>query len=126
MSPRGTAIFALLSAVSAAQLRLCSAAVVTPTPTTYVRRTYTVNVPFFTKYWWVGFIIMFIAFLLIVLVLYVAVQCHFKEADQRRRRKEIENRRRSPEVSSEEELEADDFSNGGRSEQSNPLRTRRR
>lgn len=121
MALRVSAALLLASALATA----ASAAVVTPTPTTYVRRTYTVNVPFFTQYWWVGFIIMFLAFLLIVVVLYVAVQCHFKESDQHRRRKEIEATRRGQVSDSEEEMISDDYSNGGRSEGSNPLRTRR-
>lgn len=126
MSPQSTAaLVALLSALSSA-VRPCAAVVATPTPTTYVRRTYTVDVPFFTKYWWVGFIIMFLAFLLIVLVLYVAVQCHFKEPDQRRRRKEVEASQRNPEVSSEDEEETDNYGNGGRAESINPLHARHR
>jgi uncharacterized membrane protein len=127
MSPRSAVALTLLTAVSAGLLPCTAVAVVTPAPTAYVRRTYTVNVPFFTKYWWVGFIIMFAAFVLIVLVLYVAVQCHFKESDQRRRRKEIEANRRSPEVSSDEdELEGDRYSNAASADGGNPLRTRRR
>ncbi|KAL7698377.1 hypothetical protein NQL31_003702 [Lotmaria passim] len=126
MSPQSTAaLVTLLSALSSA-VRPCAAVVATPTPTTYVRRTYTVDVPFFTKYWWVGFIIMFLAFLLIVLVLYVAVQCHFKESDQRRRRKEIEASQRNPEVTSEDEEETDNYGNGGRAESINPLHARHR
>ncbi|KAG5511315.1 hypothetical protein GH5_07564 [Leishmania sp. Ghana 2012 LV757] len=96
-----------------------------PEPTAYVRRTYEVKVPFFTQYWWVGFLVLFIVFLMFMLVLYAAVQCHFKESEQRRRRKEIEATQFPMEKSSSEDEVASDggshASRSGRSASSNPL-----
>ncbi|KPI90614.1 hypothetical protein ABL78_0210 [Leptomonas seymouri] len=103
MSPRVTAALVLLPALSFG-LRTCTAADTTPMPTMYVRRTYPIEVPFFTKYWWVGFVVMFLVFLLIVLALGIAVRYHFKEADQHRRKTEIEVKRSTHVSDSDEEV----------------------
>ncbi|KAG5485788.1 hypothetical protein LSCM1_07200 [Leishmania martiniquensis] len=118
---------ALQGALSGTPL-VAQAADDTPEPTAYVRRTYEVKVPFFTEYWWVGFIMLFVGFLLIVLVLYVTVQCHFKESDQRRRRKEVEATEIPMEGSSDDEMASHGGSHSSRSGQSttsNPLCFRR-
>ncbi|KAI5690117.1 hypothetical protein MNV84_00992 [Leishmania braziliensis] len=109
-------------------LPVAQAVVETPAPTPYVRRTYEAKVSFFTKYWWVGFIMMFVAFLLVVGALYVAVQFHFKESEQRDRRKELEMNRFSIEnCRGGEEVggpEADQQGRSGQSLRNNPLRSR--
>ncbi|GET86191.1 hypothetical protein, unknown function [Leishmania tarentolae] len=126
-----TALFmaaALLATLDGAPL-VAQAALRTPEPTPYVRRTYEVQVPFFTKYWWVGFIIMILAFALVVVVLYVAVQYHFRQSEQLRRRKEIEMSGVRIDGGGDDD---DTRSHGGRqrsqsrrSSCSNPLRSRR-
>ncbi|CBZ24095.1 hypothetical protein, unknown function [Leishmania mexicana MHOM/GT/2001/U1103] len=119
---------ALLAALGGAPL-VAQADVETPKPTAYVRRTYHVKVPFFTQYWWVGFIIMILVFLVIVMALYAAVQHHFKHSEQLRRRKEIEmSRMRIESGSGDGEARsqgADQYSRSGQSSCSNPLRTPR-
>ncbi|CAG9569358.1 hypothetical protein LMJF_08_0600 [Leishmania major strain Friedlin] len=120
-------VAAALLATLGGALLFAQANVETPKPTPYVRRTYEAKVPFFTQYWWVGFVIMILVFLLVVMVLYAAVQHHFKHSEQLRRRKEIEMSRTRIESSSVDDKArsqgADQCSRSKQSSYSNPLHT---